>query len=187
MHELTLIRAGRLAWREHEAPTCGIPVMRSCGRFVAGRCDGDTLPIHRRVSRVMQVGMRARLVDPVPATSVDTFRSRGPSPLDTNASRRSSRSAPMCPGCGPGRGSPAWHGSPCRSTASTARTPGHPARSMAQLSYSSAILTRFVSARSSSTSKSRIEDPSAQYIRGRCPRMARRGPTPWSLTGNDVT
>lgn len=33
--------------------------------FVAGRCDGDSLPIHRPVSRALQLGIRSRLVDPV--------------------------------------------------------------------------------------------------------------------------
>ena len=33
--------------------------------FLAGRCDGDTLPIHRPVSRALQAGLALRLVDPV--------------------------------------------------------------------------------------------------------------------------
>jgi threonine dehydrogenase-like Zn-dependent dehydrogenase len=36
--------------------------------FVAGRCDGDTLPIHRHVSRAVQVGMRIGLIDPILAS-----------------------------------------------------------------------------------------------------------------------
>ena len=31
--------------------------------FLGGRCDGDTLPIHRPVSRALQLGMALRLVD----------------------------------------------------------------------------------------------------------------------------
>ena len=51
------------------------------------------------------------------------------------------------------------------------------ATSISQPSYCRAIRTRFVRARSSSTSRTRIGDPSARYIRGSWPRMARRGPS----------
>ncbi|MEU2013927.1 alcohol dehydrogenase catalytic domain-containing protein, partial [Nocardia sp. NPDC019302] len=46
--------------------------------FVAGRCDGDTLPIHRRVSRAMQLGMRAGLIDPVVGSICGPVPFRGP-------------------------------------------------------------------------------------------------------------
>ena len=36
-----------------------------CGPSIAGRCDGDTLPIHRPVSWLMQAGIAARAIDPV--------------------------------------------------------------------------------------------------------------------------
>jgi len=63
--ELRLERAGRLRWHE-QAPVAlqgpGDAIVRP---FVAGRCDGDALPIHRRVSRALQAGMRMGVVDPV--------------------------------------------------------------------------------------------------------------------------
>jgi threonine dehydrogenase-like Zn-dependent dehydrogenase len=32
--------------------------------IVVGRCDGDSLPIHRHVSRPMQAGLKAGVIDP---------------------------------------------------------------------------------------------------------------------------
>ncbi len=65
MRELQLRGAGRLAWHERDPPTLEDPGDAIVRPFVAGRCDGDTLPIHRPVSRVLQAGMAVRLVDPV--------------------------------------------------------------------------------------------------------------------------
>ncbi|GAF46492.1 zinc-dependent alcohol dehydrogenase [Rhodococcus wratislaviensis] len=65
MRELTFLRAGHLEWRDRPEPSLQDPTDAIVRPFVAGRCDGDTLPIHRRVSRAMQVGLRAGLIDPV--------------------------------------------------------------------------------------------------------------------------
>ncbi|TWT30351.1 NADP-dependent isopropanol dehydrogenase [Posidoniimonas corsicana] len=65
MKELQFIRAGRLEWREKEPPTLQHPQDAIVRPFVAGRCDGDTLPIHRPVTRAMQIGMHLGLIDPV--------------------------------------------------------------------------------------------------------------------------
>jgi threonine dehydrogenase-like Zn-dependent dehydrogenase len=46
--------------------------------FVAGRCDGDTLPIHRPVSRLMQVGMAVRAIDPVVGCICGAVPFKGP-------------------------------------------------------------------------------------------------------------
>jgi len=67
MRELQLIRTGHLEWRERDAPRLQDPGDALVRPFVAGRCDGDALPIHRHVSRAMQVGMRVGLVDPIVA------------------------------------------------------------------------------------------------------------------------
>jgi threonine dehydrogenase-like Zn-dependent dehydrogenase len=78
MRELQLIRAGRLEWREAPDPSLqqsGDAIVRP---FIAGRCDGDTLPIHRRVSRLMQFGMLAGLVDPIVATICGHVPFKGP-------------------------------------------------------------------------------------------------------------
>jgi threonine dehydrogenase-like Zn-dependent dehydrogenase len=78
MRELHLIRAGRLEWRDRPAPTLQDPRDALVRPFVAGRCDGDTLPIHRHVSRAMQIGMRVGLVDPIVGTICGRVPFQGP-------------------------------------------------------------------------------------------------------------
>ena len=46
--------------------------------FIAGRCDGDTLPIHRPVSRAMQVGMAVGAIDPVVGCICGAVPFKGP-------------------------------------------------------------------------------------------------------------
>lgn len=65
MRELQFIRAGRLEWRERERPTLVHPQDAIVRPFIAGRCDGDTLPIHTPVTTAFQCGMRLGLVDPI--------------------------------------------------------------------------------------------------------------------------
>ena len=65
VRELAFIRSGRLAWRERDAPILSDPGDAIVRPFVAARCDGDTLPIHRPVSRLMQAGIAVRAIDPV--------------------------------------------------------------------------------------------------------------------------
>ena len=64
MRELQLIRSGKLAWSDRDAPVLREPTDAIVRPFIAGRCDGDTLPIHHRVSRLLQAGLATRLVDP---------------------------------------------------------------------------------------------------------------------------
>ena len=63
--QLELLGKGRLAWREQKPPKIQAPHEAIVRPFVAGRCDGDTLPIHRRVSRPLQLGITLGVVDPV--------------------------------------------------------------------------------------------------------------------------
>jgi alcohol dehydrogenase len=65
MRELQLIRSGRLAWRDRDAPALREPTDAIVRPFIAARCDGDTVPIHGRVSRLMQAGLAMRVIDPV--------------------------------------------------------------------------------------------------------------------------
>ncbi|MEU6585672.1 alcohol dehydrogenase catalytic domain-containing protein [Nocardia sp. NPDC046763] len=65
MRELQFVRTGRLEWRERPTPVLRDARDALVRPFVAGRCDGDTMPIHRHVSRAMQLGLRAGLIDPV--------------------------------------------------------------------------------------------------------------------------
>jgi threonine dehydrogenase-like Zn-dependent dehydrogenase len=78
MRELQLVRSGRLAWGEREEPALEDPGDAIVRPFMAGRCDGDTLPIHRPVSRALQVGMALRLVDPVVACICGRVPFKGP-------------------------------------------------------------------------------------------------------------
>ncbi|MEJ1179749.1 MULTISPECIES: zinc-dependent alcohol dehydrogenase [unclassified Pseudarthrobacter] len=65
MRELNFISTGKLEWIERIDPrliTGDDAIVRP---IVVGRCDGDTLPIHHRVSRGLQAGLKAGVIDPV--------------------------------------------------------------------------------------------------------------------------
>ena len=78
MLELNLVRAGRLDWRDRPEPVVVEPTDAVVRPFVASRCDGDVLPIHRPVSRAMQAGLRLGLVDPVVGRIAGSVPFRGP-------------------------------------------------------------------------------------------------------------
>lgn len=81
VRELVFLRSGRLAWRERAAPHLAEPGDAIVRPFLAGRCDGDTLPIHRPVSRVLQAGMALGLVDPIVGTICGKIPFQGPFPI----------------------------------------------------------------------------------------------------------
>ncbi|WP_319019078.1 hypothetical protein [Microbispora sitophila] len=103
MRELVFLRSRRLAWRERAAPRPVEPGDAVVRPFLAGRCDGDTLPIHRPVSRALQAGMALGLVDRswVPSAGKSLFGGRSRSAM--NASPKSSLSGPACGGSGSAR------------------------------------------------------------------------------------
>src|SRR3954464_2338954 len=72
------MRAGKLAWAERESPVLEDPGDAIVRPFLAGRCDGDTLPIHRRASRALQTGMALGLVDPVVGCICGKIPFKGP-------------------------------------------------------------------------------------------------------------
>lgn len=78
MRELRFERGRRLAWHERDAPALREPTDAIVRPFIAARCDGDTLPIHRPVSRALQAGMALGLVDPVVGAICGTVPFRGP-------------------------------------------------------------------------------------------------------------
>ncbi|MFC7327090.1 zinc-dependent alcohol dehydrogenase [Marinactinospora rubrisoli] len=78
MRELRFQRSGLLTWAERDAPEIQDPGDAIVRPFVAGRCDGDTLPIHRRVSRAMQAGIALGVIDPVVACVCGPVPFRGP-------------------------------------------------------------------------------------------------------------
>jgi threonine dehydrogenase-like Zn-dependent dehydrogenase len=78
MRELEFIRSGRLAWSERDAPVLREPSDAIVRPFIAARCDGDTVPIHRPVSRVMQAGLAVRAIDPAVGCICGAVPFRGP-------------------------------------------------------------------------------------------------------------
>lgn len=78
MRELQFIRTGHLQWRDRPTPVLTDARDAIVRPFVAGRCDGDTLPIHRHVSRAMQLGVRAGLIDPVVSSICGSVPFKGP-------------------------------------------------------------------------------------------------------------
>ncbi len=78
MRELHVIGAGHLDWRERPAPTLQSPRDALVRPFIASRCDGDTMPIHRHVSRAMQIGLRVGLIDPVVGSICGSVPFKGP-------------------------------------------------------------------------------------------------------------
>jgi threonine dehydrogenase-like Zn-dependent dehydrogenase len=78
VRELHYQRAGRLAWAERAEPELVEPTDALVRPFVAGRCDGDTVPLHRPVSRAMQLGIAVRAIDPVVACICGRVPFRGP-------------------------------------------------------------------------------------------------------------
>ena len=78
MRELTFIRSGHLEWRERPDPVLVDATDALVRPFVASRCDGDVLPIHRPVSRAMQVGLKTGLIDPVVGSILGPVPFQGP-------------------------------------------------------------------------------------------------------------
>ncbi|MDW5598317.1 alcohol dehydrogenase catalytic domain-containing protein [Conexibacter stalactiti] len=78
MRELHHIRAGTLAWAQRPDPELVRPTDAIVRPFLASRCDGDTVPLHRPVSRVMQAGIAVRAIDPVVACICGRVPFRGP-------------------------------------------------------------------------------------------------------------
>jgi alcohol dehydrogenase len=78
VRELTFVRTGHLEWRDRPDPVLSDPTDVLVRPFVAGRCDGDCLPLHRSVSRPMQAGLKLGLIDPVVASIVGHVPFQGP-------------------------------------------------------------------------------------------------------------
>jgi alcohol dehydrogenase len=78
VRELNLLSAGRLGWIERDDPVlenAGDAIVRP---FVAGRCDGDALPVHQHVSRALQAGLKAGVIDPAVGHICGHVPFRGP-------------------------------------------------------------------------------------------------------------
>jgi alcohol dehydrogenase len=78
MRELTFVRHGHLEWRDRPDPALEEETDALVRPFVASRCDGDTLPLHRPVSRAMQLGLKTGRIDPVVAAIIGDVPFQGP-------------------------------------------------------------------------------------------------------------
>lgn len=78
MRELQFRRSGKLAWAERAAPQLVDDTDAIVRPFLVGRCDGDTVPLHRPVSRALQLGIAVGAVDPVVACVCGRVPYRGP-------------------------------------------------------------------------------------------------------------
>lgn len=78
MRELTFVRTGHLRWLDRPAPTLQASTDALVRPFVASRCDGDTLPLHRPVSWPMQAGLKLGLLAPVIGHIVGPRPFKGP-------------------------------------------------------------------------------------------------------------
>lgn len=78
VRELQFKRSGLLQWQECDAPTLEDPGDAIVRPFIAGRCDGDTVPIHRPVSRALAAGMALGLIDPVVGCICGAVPFKGP-------------------------------------------------------------------------------------------------------------
>ncbi|GAA3032794.1 zinc-dependent alcohol dehydrogenase [Gordonia defluvii] len=78
MRELTYVRSGTLEWRERPAPTLIEATDALVRPFVASRCDGDTLPLHKNVTRPMQAAVKVGMIDPVVTSIVGDVPFHGP-------------------------------------------------------------------------------------------------------------
>jgi threonine dehydrogenase-like Zn-dependent dehydrogenase len=78
MRELQYQRAGKLSWAERAEPELVEPTDALVRPFIASRCDGDTVPLHRPVSRAMQLGIAVHAIDPVVACICGRVPFRGP-------------------------------------------------------------------------------------------------------------
>src|SRR5699024_7062958 len=78
MYELTYVRTGTLEWRERPAPTLVEATDALVRPFVASRCDGDTVPLHKNVSRPMQAAIKIGMIDPVVSSIVGGVPFQGP-------------------------------------------------------------------------------------------------------------
>lgn len=76
--ELTYVAPDRLEWRDRPDSQLQAGTDALVRPFVAGRCDGDVLPLHHSVSRAMQAGVKLHLIDPVISDITGAVPFRGP-------------------------------------------------------------------------------------------------------------
>ena len=78
MQQLTYIRKNSLQWRDIAAPTLQSPDAALVRPFVAARCDGDPLFLHRDLAWAMNTGVALHYLDPVVSTMLGEHPFGGP-------------------------------------------------------------------------------------------------------------
>jgi threonine dehydrogenase-like Zn-dependent dehydrogenase len=81
VRQLYFERSGRLRWHDVDPPELDDPDGALVRPFLVGRCDGDTLPLHRPVSRALQLGMAVGAVDRAVAAICGGIPFKGPFPI----------------------------------------------------------------------------------------------------------
>ncbi len=78
MQQLTCIRKNTLEWRDVPAPVLTSPEAALVRPFVAARCDGDPLFLHRDLAWAMNAGAAVHYLDPVVPALLGTRPFAGP-------------------------------------------------------------------------------------------------------------
>jgi len=78
MQQLTCIRKNTLEWRDVPAPVLTTPEAALVRPFVAARCDGDPLFLHRDLAWAMNAGAAVHYLDPVVPALLGTRPFAGP-------------------------------------------------------------------------------------------------------------
>jgi len=81
LRELNFLAPGKLTWLEVPEPELLAPTDAIVRPFVAGRCDGDTLPMHQPVSRAFQLGLRSGAFEPSIRRICGPVPFQGPFPI----------------------------------------------------------------------------------------------------------
>jgi alcohol dehydrogenase len=78
MQQLTYVRKNTLEWRDVPAPALASPAAALVRPFVAARCDGDPLFLHRDLAWAMNAGVALHYLDPVVPAMLGTRPFGGP-------------------------------------------------------------------------------------------------------------
>jgi alcohol dehydrogenase len=78
MRQLTYIRKNTLEWWEVPTPVLEAPEAALVRPFVAARCDGDPVFLHRDLAWAMRAGVALHMLDPVVPALLGRYPFRGP-------------------------------------------------------------------------------------------------------------
>jgi threonine dehydrogenase-like Zn-dependent dehydrogenase len=78
MRQLTFIEKGRVEWREVPEPRLTAPLQAIVRPFVAARCDGDSVPLFRSVTNLINAGIALHYLDPLVTNAFGPKPFQGP-------------------------------------------------------------------------------------------------------------